>query len=439
MCVFRSGTTLARLDDGWELTSSPSSLSHGRRVRCVLTSWEAFCAALLERGIPLASALGKFGVESQAAHEYQRTLLRWLHAFVRDDPSEGEAFLFPDPPGLLKRWASRADRPFTGYRDAYPREIAWYVTRHCPQNCTYCHFFHKGSTVTERNVLPIDDVRRWAKELEFLGVGEISATGGEPFLRTDLADVISAFAQTDVRLTLFTRHPFTEREAAQMASSGLRRAYYSLDTLNPEVAAQLGYDATAIRRSIDAMRFLIKEGVQVLLSPVLMQSTLPGLQELIDVVKAVGVHSVRPIPFVCYYHDPEQAEWLLTSEQIEELAATLSGQNGSFVIDTSLMRAVVPGAFCDSGLDKLYVLPDGSYAFCPFINNDGNMIVGHVNRDTLAEVWYGDALGALAMDKRRPILKAHARQYSIKSVKPCRVWRRGRASNSSFAHTPQRV
>lgn len=83
-----------------------------------------------------------------------------------------------------------------------PGSRLWlYTNFHCNLQCDYCCV--SSSPRSSRRLLDIGTMTRLAEEAAELGVGNLFLTGGEPFLRPDIADVIGRCARS-VATTVLT-------------------------------------------------------------------------------------------------------------------------------------------------------------------------------------------------------------------------------------------
>lgn len=97
--------------------------------------------------------------------------------------------------------------------DRRPGARLWlYTNFHCNLACDYCCV--SSSPRAERRLLPLETIRRLAGEATECGVQAIYITGGEPFLRSDIADVIGCCAAAA---------PTTVLTNAMLFASGRRR------------------------------------------------------------------------------------------------------------------------------------------------------------------------------------------------------------------------
>ena len=91
--------------------------------------------------------------------------------------------------------------PWQRYREASnPRltGIHWCVTGYCNMDCRHCYMEAPSGRYGQ---LPFEAMARLVEQFERANVLEISLTGGEPFMRRDLLDIIQLLADKKIRLT----------------------------------------------------------------------------------------------------------------------------------------------------------------------------------------------------------------------------------------------
>jgi cyclic pyranopterin phosphate synthase len=126
------------------------------------------------------------------------------------------------------------------------RDLRISVTDRCNFRCTYCMprevYGRDFEFLPRAELLTFEEMARLAKIFVGLaGVAKIRLTGGEPLLRRDLDRLVEMLAAVPgLRdLTLTTNGSLLARQAAQLATAGLRRVSVSLDSLDDAVFARL--------------------------------------------------------------------------------------------------------------------------------------------------------------------------------------------------------
>ncbi len=84
-----------------------------------------------------------------------------------------------------KKW-----RLFRAWAGRHPVWCAWQVTYRCNFRCRFCHYWALPASAKDEPA--VADYAEGARKLSRLGTLLISLAGGEPLLRTDLAEIVAA-------------------------------------------------------------------------------------------------------------------------------------------------------------------------------------------------------------------------------------------------------
>ncbi len=122
--------------------------------------------------------------------------------------------------------------------DRFGRDIHYLrisLTDHCNLRCVYC----MPEDMTFRpsaELMQDDELLRLVALCAELGFYKIRLTGGEPTVRLNLVELVSAIRHTPgiQSLSMTTNGVLLERLAQPLAQAGLQRVNVSLDTLNPD-------------------------------------------------------------------------------------------------------------------------------------------------------------------------------------------------------------
>lgn len=114
---------------------------------------------------------------------------------------------------------------------AQPVYVQFYVTARCNLACEQCNIIYANSDVSEIDIL---GVRKIAKNLEQIGVSIVLLTGGEPFARADLPEIVREFAERGIHVRLQTNGLATEKQLKACIDAGGCDISISLDSLQPD-------------------------------------------------------------------------------------------------------------------------------------------------------------------------------------------------------------
>src|SRR6476620_11344781 len=134
------------------------------------------------------------------------------------------------PAGLADRYGRRAT------------DMRLSLTDKCNLRCSYCMPAEGLEWLAKQAVMTADEIVRIVRiGVDLLGVRELRLTGGEPLVRADLLDIISALRQAhpDLPISMTTNGVGLDRKAAALKAAGLTRINVSLDSLHEETFAKL--------------------------------------------------------------------------------------------------------------------------------------------------------------------------------------------------------
>jgi cyclic pyranopterin phosphate synthase len=132
----------------------------------------------------------------------------------------------------------------TGISDSFQRPINYLrisVTDRCNLRCVYCMPESGVELMSHYDILSYEEIYSVVKAAAELGITRIRLTGGEPLVRTGVADLVALISSIDTieDISLTTNGILLARHAAELKEAGLNRVNISLDTLRPERFRQI--------------------------------------------------------------------------------------------------------------------------------------------------------------------------------------------------------
>lgn len=145
-------------------------------------------------------------------------------------PAKGIPATGASGPGLVDRFGRQAT------------DLRISLTDKCNLRCTYCMPAEGLSWLAKNQVLTAAEILRLVRiGVSMLGVRELRLTGGEPLVRADLVEIISAIrsAHPELPVSMTTNAVGLAKKAAALKTAGLSRINVSLDSLHSETFAHL--------------------------------------------------------------------------------------------------------------------------------------------------------------------------------------------------------
>lgn len=113
-----------------------------------------------------------------------------------------------------------------------PLYVQFYITARCNLTCEQCNIIYANSDVRECS---LDEIERIAENLAKVGTAIVLLTGGEPFVRQDLPEIVRAFSSRGIHVRMQTNGLATEQAIAKCVEYGARDISISLDSLRPDL------------------------------------------------------------------------------------------------------------------------------------------------------------------------------------------------------------
>jgi cyclic pyranopterin phosphate synthase len=117
-------------------------------------------------------------------------------------------------------------------QDRYGREVSDLrisLTQRCNLRCVFCHM--EGQPAA-REELSVEEILRVVRAATRIGVDRVKLTGGEPTLRSDLAELVAAIRPWVREVSMTTNGLLLEELAAPLRAAGLDRVNISLPSLD---------------------------------------------------------------------------------------------------------------------------------------------------------------------------------------------------------------
>src|SRR5258706_6124109 len=141
------------------------------------------------------------------------------------------------------------------------------VMDRCNFRCPYCmpkeQFHEHYRFLKSQERLSFEEIGRLGGLFASWGVRKLRLTGGEPLLRTNLADLVGDLTMIpgieDIALT--TNGVLLGQHAVDLHANGLRRVTVSLDTLDPEIFARMSGGFAALDQVLHGIDAAIAAGL----------------------------------------------------------------------------------------------------------------------------------------------------------------------------------
>ncbi|HAK89168.1 MAG TPA: hypothetical protein DHV16_02590 [Nitrospiraceae bacterium] len=294
--------------------------------------------------------------------------------------------------------------------EAHEFFIQWHLTERCNLRCTHC--YQDGAKTDEFSLPEAMDVIGEVYDLidswsETYGIGfspSFNITGGEPFLRHDIFDILEEIAGKGFDIYLLTNGILINHEKAQrLADIGIKGVQVSIE--GPEDIHDSIRGKGSFKASMRGVKNLLDSGLTVTLNTTLSDINAAGFMDMIEIASSRGAQKLGFSRLVPSGRGAGLLSHMLGTERVKDLYGHIfSAKTDGLTIVTgdpvaSQMRSSsaadagnIACGGCAAGVSGLTILSDGAITPCRRLP----IPIGNIRTDSLREVWScSDVLNSL--------------------------------------------
>ncbi|MDF2954694.1 radical SAM protein [Candidatus Alkanophaga liquidiphilum] len=286
------------------------------------------------------------------------------------------------------------------------------VTKRCNLRCIHCAI--RADVLDKSEELSIDEIESLIDSLSSLGTMYLSMSGGEPFLRKDIFDLIKYGKSRGLGLHISSNGTLiTKGIAKRLNALGLDAITISLDAVTPEIHDEIRGVKGVFEKAVSAIKNLIecKRHTQVGINAIVTDLNFHELPELVDFAAELGVDGVRLQPWHAPLGHPETEDLLsVKRERLGELKKALeealqrARRNGIYINSKAYIRGIshffedaeTLKIDCFAGFFSCNVSWEGMVYPCAFVPP-----VGSVKNERFEKIWRSERFKAVRDNIKR--------------------------------------
>jgi SynChlorMet cassette radical SAM/SPASM protein ScmE len=290
-----------------------------------------------------------------------------------------------------------------------PRSVDIEITNGCNLRCTYCSHFTSAGDVGRD--LPPDEWRRFFAELNRCAVMNVTLSGGEPFYRQDLKEIIASIVENRMRFSILSNGTLIDPETASfLASTGrCNSVQVSIDGATAATHDSFRGKGNFVR-ALDGIRILHKFHLPVAVRVTIHRKNVHELDTVAALLlEEMGLpsFSTNAASYMGLSRENAEQTQLTVAErsQAMETLVRLADKYPNRITATAgpladaTMWAEMKEAVreqkpqmpdrgfltgCGGPFKNIAVRADGMYVPCSQL---GHIVLGQINRDDLCEIW----------------------------------------------------
>lgn len=261
-----------------------------------------------------------------------------------------------------------------------------HITQRCNLHCVGCYSFDSG-----RNHLndPTEkQVNRAIWQLAQNGCNLLVISGGEPFFRKDLPEILR-YAKTEAKIPsvqLITNGTLVTGDMLQRIKPYVDGIAVSVDGYGKKNPTFIR-DEGIFEKVLSAVKLSKKVGIQTTILPTIHAQNYNNMKEYVKVSKKLNV-GISFSLLTCSPKDEMLRAWLPNREQLSEIAKQLIeiGLNESVVVnDMPIGDGLDARSSCEVGRKIVSVAADGTVYPCHMLH-DSRLAMGNVFEEDLSDI-----------------------------------------------------
>jgi len=277
-----------------------------------------------------------------------------------------------------------------------------YFSQYCNLSCRHCWIDPQFSTdkTPKKDEIDIKTLLLALDECRRLGTTSVKITGGEPFLRSDIFELLDYIKSNKLKLNIESNATLIrEKEAQALKEAGVNQVAVSLDGPDAQTHEALRGIKGSFLETLEGIKFLKKQDLNIQVIICLWRKNKDYIKSTIDLARSLGANSVKINVITHIARADKMAkenEVLSTKEIIDFYRQLMEGlkKGPPFNVTFDIPPAFYPLVngqlkdLCTCGImNILGILGDGKISICGIGGSLETLVLGRIGQDRIEDVW----------------------------------------------------
>ena len=299
------------------------------------------------------------------------------------------------------------DAPYLSKTAGYTLATVYLYFKYCNLRCRHCWINppYSPTPALKKDELSIGAIISALDECRELGMRSIKITGGEPFTREDIFELLEYLKKNGIRINVETNAVLIrQREASALKEALVRQVAVSLDGPNAGVHESLRGVSGSFDDALKGASALIKEGLNVQIIACLWKGNRDQIKDTVALAASLGASSVKinPIHAIARAGSMERSDETLSVKETIDFYHRLTGE----LKEENRVRVIfdIPPAFrpmkevCRERIGScgifniLGILGDGRISICGIGSVADALVLGRIGEDKIEDIWHNNSV-----------------------------------------------
>ena len=241
------------------------------------------------------------------------------------------------------------------------------------------------------------------EECRELGLKSVKITGGEPFTREDIFELLEYLKKSDIKINMETNAVMIRhREAKALKEALVWQVAVSLDGPDARVHESLRGVEGSFDDALKGVNALVKEGLNLPIITCLWKGNSSQIKDTVALAASLGASSIKinPIHAIARAGSMERSEETLSVKETIDFYHRLTGE----LKEEKRIKVIfdIPPAFCpmkeisrehigSCGIfNILGLLGDGKISICGIGSVADALVLGRIGEDRIKDIWHNN-------------------------------------------------
>ena len=299
------------------------------------------------------------------------------------------------------------DAPALSNAAGYTLATVYLYFKYCNLRCRHCWINppYSPTRSLKSDELGMGAIISALDECRSLGMKSIKITGGEPFAREDIFELLEYLKKGGIRIDMETNAVLIrEKEARALKEADVRQVAVSLDGPNARVHESLRGLGGSFADALKGACALIEERINVQIIACLWKGNMDRIKDTVLLAASLGASSVKinPVHAIARAHSMESSGETLSVKETIDFYHRLTGE----LKDEKRVKVIfdIPPAFrpmkeaCRGRIGScgifniLGLLGDGRISICGIGSVADALVLGKIGEDRIKDVWHNNSV-----------------------------------------------
>lgn len=271
------------------------------------------------------------------------------------------------------------------------KRIIWEITRNCNYSCKHC--CSSSESIVPCFELSFVQIKTVLNDIKLYGIEEIYYSGGEPFSRKDMLDILEETSNQDIKCNISTNGFFINQHIIdKLKTIKLGKIHISLDS-HKEKDYNLFRGGHYFSRTISAIELIKSNNLYLRIGVVIWKNNVDEIEDIILFLINFGVDEVVFNWLVKVGRLTENESYSVDLQRFNEVVSKILSYQAKYAdkIKVTMHRSksfVHSDNRCDAASSLFYISPEGEISPCSWIKKQDSQYTSMQNlkENSFAEI-----------------------------------------------------